>query len=235
MILVNIVVDRRPATSARGPDVWARRHGLELTAASRPWVASYLRTGRNLRQVGGFGGLVVAASVTAATGLDLDVSGLVWILLGYLVGCLWAELALTRVPAGTRRAASLVTRRLGDYLPRRMQIAEVVVPVTALVLGAVVVLAHLETRLHALSSRRGRRRPESTFVSPYRPIRSCAGRADRHGDGARWSWAWSGWRSGTSSVVPSRSSTPAWSPPTTPCARPRRTCSAPPAWRPAAC
>ena len=95
---------------------------------SRPWVETYLRTGRNLRQMCALGGIVVPIAVHAATGLDLHVSGLVWLLVGYLVGCLWSELALTRAPAGTRRAASLVTRRLSDYLPRRMRVAQVVLP-----------------------------------------------------------------------------------------------------------
>ena len=103
---------------------------------SRPWVETYLRTGRNLRQVCALGGIVVPIAVHAATGLDLHVSGLVWLLVGYLVGCLWSELALTRAPAGTRRAASLVTRRLSDYLPRRMRVAQVVLPAVAVGLGA---------------------------------------------------------------------------------------------------
>jgi len=138
----------------RGParpeeDVWAERHGLELTAESRPWVAGYLRTGRDLRQIGGFGGLVVAASISAATGLDLHVSGLVWILIGYLVGGLWAELALTRVPSGTQRAASLTPRRLSDYLPRRVRIAQVGLPAMAVAMGWVCVLALRAARLDA--------------------------------------------------------------------------------------
>ena len=123
-------------------DAWSRRQGLQLTPASRPWVETYLRTGRNLRQLGALGGLVVPPAVTAATGLDLHVSGLVWVLIGYLVGCLWSELALTRAPAGTRRAASLVTRRLSDYLPSRMRVAQVVLPLVAAALGVLATVAH---------------------------------------------------------------------------------------------
>jgi len=165
VVLVGSFIFRRDRRDAEVDD-WARGHGLELTPQSRPWVDDYLRTGRNLRQIGGFGGLVVAASVTAATGLDLYVSGLVWVLLGYLVGCFWAELALTRAPNGARRSASLVTRRLGDYLPRRMQIAEVVVPITALLLGAIVGPTHLEPTLRALAP--GELPPTGFhLVSPY--------------------------------------------------------------------
>ena len=87
VVLVGSFIFRRDRRDAEVDD-WARGHGLELTPQSRPWVDDYLRTGRNLRQIGGFGGLVVAASVTAATGLDLYVSGLVWVLLGYLVAAL---------------------------------------------------------------------------------------------------------------------------------------------------
>ena len=123
-------------------DTWAGRHGLELTPVSRPWVETYLRTGRNLRQVCALGGIVVPATVHAATGLDLHVSGLVWLLVGYLVGCLWSELALTRAPAGTRRAASLVTRRLSDYLPRRMRVTQVVLPTLAVALGVLATAAY---------------------------------------------------------------------------------------------
>ena len=136
-------------------DDWARRHGLELTPSSRPWIDEYLMVGRNLRQVGGLGGLILAMSVTAATGLDLRVSGLVWVLLGYLVGSLWAELALTRLPLGTRRAASLLTRRLGDYLPTRMRVTQVVAPVLAVALGALATVAyrwHRDWELSRLTS-----------------------------------------------------------------------------------
>jgi len=105
VMVFNVVVGRRD-DEAREPERWAGNHGLDLTDASRPWVAAYLRTGRNLRQVCGFGGLVVAASVTAATGLDLYVSGLVWVLLGYLVGCLWAELASNATIAQPQRGSS---------------------------------------------------------------------------------------------------------------------------------
>ncbi|MGZ4786674.1 MAG: hypothetical protein ACXV5S_13475, partial [Acidimicrobiales bacterium] len=57
LLIFNLVTTQRE-DDAEG-DRWARRHGFELTDTSRPWVESYLRTGRNLRQIGGFGGLVV--------------------------------------------------------------------------------------------------------------------------------------------------------------------------------
>jgi hypothetical protein len=118
---------------------WAREHGLVLTERSQPFVAAYLTTGRQLRRVCGVGGLVVAASVTAATGIDLHVPGLVWILVGYLVGCFWAEVALTRLPTGTQRTASLVPRRVRDHLPRRMAVAQVAFPAASAVLAVVAI------------------------------------------------------------------------------------------------
>jgi hypothetical protein len=136
----------------RGPGpskevVWAERYDIELTPGSRQWVAAYLRSGRDLRQIGGFGGLIIATSISAATGIDLHVSGLVWILIGYLVGCVWAELALTRAPSGTQRVASLTTRRVADYLPRHIRLAQLVLPAATVGLGGLCVLALRAARL----------------------------------------------------------------------------------------
>jgi hypothetical protein len=128
---------------------WANRHGLVLTTTSEPFVATYLTSGRRLRRVCGFGGLVVAMSVTAATGIDLHVPGLVWILAGYLVGCFWAEVALTRLPSGSRRTASLVPRRVRDHLPRRMVIAQVVFPIVSALLAVAATALVRDHRLAA--------------------------------------------------------------------------------------
>jgi hypothetical protein len=143
------VAGQRPRSADGRPEpesvTWARQHRLVLTPASEPFVATYLKTGRQLRRVCGVGGLVVAASVTAATGIDLHVPGLVWILVGYLVGCFWAEVALTRLPAGTRRAASLTPRRVRDHLPRRMVVAQVVFPASSVAI-ALAALALIDGR-----------------------------------------------------------------------------------------
>ncbi len=154
VVLVAAVIFRSGRRDGEA-DTWAGRHGLELTPVSRPWVETYLRTGRNLRQICALGGIVVPIAVHAATGVDLHVSGLVWLLVGYLVGCLWSELALTRAPAGTRRSASLVTRQLSDYLPRRMRVAQVALPAVAVALGALATAAYTWDRsaeFHDLSS-----------------------------------------------------------------------------------
>ncbi len=72
----------------------------------------------------------------------MPVSGWVWLMLGYLVGVIWSEAWLTRLPHGTHRTASLTPRRVAVYLVRRLRIAQVVVPATAFVLGIVALLVH---------------------------------------------------------------------------------------------
>jgi len=116
-------------TPAVGPvDEWASGHGVQVTGRNVEFVDAYVREGHRLRLVCGFGGWFVAQAVAAATGLDLHLPGLIWLLAGYLVGCVWSEAWLTRLPEGTERAASLTTRRLPDYLAGRLRTAQVVLP-----------------------------------------------------------------------------------------------------------
>lgn len=114
---------------------WATSEGVALDGTTTPVVEGYLRTSRHLRQVGFVGGLLVAPAITAGTGVDLGLPGLLWALIGYLLGCLWAELALTRRPGSTRRTASLAVRQVGDYLPRSMAMAQVGAGVVAVALA----------------------------------------------------------------------------------------------------
>ena len=136
-LLIHLIARRPPAGSEA--DRWAGTHGLRLTSTSAPWVGTYLRTGRQLRFACTVGGIVVPPAAHAATGLDLHLPGLVWMLAGYLAGCVWAELSLTRPPLGARRGASLASRRLPDYLPRRIRVAQVVFPAVAVAVALVVV------------------------------------------------------------------------------------------------
>ena len=106
------------------PQHWAHARGFELTERSLPFVGAYLRNGGALRVVCGGGAYVLAAGTTAATGIDLGVSGWVWMVLGYLVGTLWGELTLARVPAGPTRVASLTPRSPGAYLDRWVRIGQ---------------------------------------------------------------------------------------------------------------
>lgn len=117
---------------------WAQANGVVLGPVTAPVVEVYLRNRRGLRRVGALAGLIIPPAFTAATGLDLHVSGFVWVLLGYLVGQVIAELSLARVPASPTRAASLSPRRLLDYLPRPLAVAQVALPAIAAAVGIVV-------------------------------------------------------------------------------------------------
>jgi uncharacterized integral membrane protein len=98
---------------------WAQAHGLTLTARNRPTVRWYLLNARVLRTLGVLAGLFLAPLAYSALGLKIDNGGWLWAFVGYLVGALYAELALTRPPAKDR-TASLVPRELTDYLPRKL-------------------------------------------------------------------------------------------------------------------
>jgi hypothetical protein len=137
LLVAWVVIPAATRRDQRETPRWAAAEGVRLDATTEPAVTAYLRTRRNLRQIGAVGGLLVAPAVTAGTGIDLQVPGLVWFLTGYLLGCLWAELALTRRSGAVRRSASLRPRRLGDYLPAGMLRAQVAAPAAVLVLGVV--------------------------------------------------------------------------------------------------
>ncbi len=116
---------------------WAAVNGVALTPATEPIVASYLRNSRDLRTVTAVGALFIAPAITAGTGIDLGVTGWVWLFSGYIVGCIWAELSFARIPTSADRTASLETRRVADYLPRSMLIAEAALPLLAVLLAVV--------------------------------------------------------------------------------------------------
>lgn len=133
MVLLAVVVLRRAYAAANeaGLRDWAEIHSLELTAESRPMVAWYLRTARVLRAWGAVAGLLLPTLIEGALGGPLRVLGLgsdgsgspgavVFILLGYLVGAFYAEIALRRRGGSGPRSASLVPRDLGDYLPSQV-------------------------------------------------------------------------------------------------------------------
>lgn len=101
---------------------WAGAHGVSLTTRSQAMVRYYLRLGAVLRTIGGLAGIALAALAHRALGVGVA-NGLlwwVWVMGGYLLGALWAELFLTR-PIGTERAAALSPRQLSDYLPARLR------------------------------------------------------------------------------------------------------------------
>jgi protein-S-isoprenylcysteine O-methyltransferase Ste14 len=129
-ICLAALFDERPTPSAA--DGWATAHGVRATPRNSDFIVAYVFEGHRLRLVCGIGGFVVAASLSAGTGVDLNASGWVWLLAGYLVGVVWSQAWLTRLPSGTRRVASLSPRRISDYLTTAMFSAQFVVAVIAL-------------------------------------------------------------------------------------------------------
>lgn len=114
---------------------WAAAHGVTVTERNCDFVVAYVLEGHRLRMVCGFGGFLAAAALSAGKGIDLKASGWVWLLSGYLIGVVWSEGWLTRLPTGTRRVASLTPRKVSDYLVGRMLIAQVVVVLVALTMA----------------------------------------------------------------------------------------------------
>lgn len=128
---------RLPASRASD---WARAHGLELTDVNTSFVTAYVTEGHRLRLVCGFGGAIALGCVSRGLGIGIPVSGWVWLMVSYLVGVVWSEAWLTRLPEGTHREASLAPRRVADYLAGRLRVAQVVVPLISLAGGAVAVV-----------------------------------------------------------------------------------------------
>jgi hypothetical protein len=135
--LVAAVAIGGTATAAT-PSRWATANGIALSPATRPALDAFLTMRRNLGRVGAFAGLVLPPAVTAATGADLGLAGLSWVLFGYLCGHLVAERCFTLVARPGARSASLTTRRLLDYLPRTLVVAQVAFPALALAVAAFV-------------------------------------------------------------------------------------------------
>lgn len=117
------------------PALWAEAHGVVLTDTNTGFVTDYVVEGHRLRLACGFGGAIALAALSRGLGIEVPVSGWVWLMGGYLGGVVWSEAWLTRLPAGTTRLASLTPRRVRDYLVGRLRVAQAVVPAIALLLG----------------------------------------------------------------------------------------------------
>ena len=102
--------------SEAGAGRWARERGLELTEEGRAMVAGYLRLSSALRPLGVLAGSVLTALAARALGVR-DFGELIWfaVVAGYLVGVLYAEVAVRR-PSG--RQASMRVRTVQEYLSR---------------------------------------------------------------------------------------------------------------------
>jgi uncharacterized membrane protein len=128
---------------------WAQARGLEVTPENRPVVARYLRRARVLRVCGALVGVLLPTLVELVWHGELVILGFhrdgsaapyagpMEAYIGYLLGALAAEASFARPRDPVRRSASLAPRELGDYLPRRLLLAQRALGV-AVVLGIVV-------------------------------------------------------------------------------------------------
>ena len=141
LFLVLVFVGRAErSVDAAFVDEWARAHALDLTERNRALVHWYLRNARLLRTWGALGGLFLPHLADAAFGTRVfQQAQLFFIFFGYLVGALYAELALGRKAPGPRRVATLVPREVEDYLPNRLLVAQRALA-AAVVVGAVILL-----------------------------------------------------------------------------------------------
>jgi hypothetical protein len=109
---------------------WAARYDLQLRREDRGWVAGELRRGRLLRTAGftamfatGMAATIWWTATHEVSGVPLAFAVLIdpaaWAT-AYLAGATLAELTRRRPGAQRVRAAALVPRRLGDYLPAWM-------------------------------------------------------------------------------------------------------------------
>jgi hypothetical protein len=97
---------------------WANSAGVELTPTSAPVVRRHLAWSRRSRTVGGLAGFLAPGIHARVTTGDSDPGGLsvVLMLVGYLLGALFAEVVVSRFH-GRTAAESVGPRRLEDYLP----------------------------------------------------------------------------------------------------------------------
>jgi hypothetical protein len=115
---------------------------------------------------------------------------LVWILPGYLLGALHAEVTLGR-PLGPRRAALLAPRQLADHLPRRLLVAQRIGGALAALSVLVSVLWPVDSSLSPVppavvagdARRLARRRPR-VGRAPHRPTGPAGLVRCRHTHGA---------------------------------------------------
>lgn len=126
----------RKADDPREVVSWARAYRVTITSANRPSIVWFVRASITLRVLGAVSGLILgsffdhALVLRTSTGFGFWV----WILLGWVAGALWAESRV--LPRSVAPAASLVPRRVGDYLPAGLRWA----PAAAAVLVSSVAL-----------------------------------------------------------------------------------------------
>jgi hypothetical protein len=115
---------------------WTKSHGLKITEEKKPVVRRYLLRGRRIRTVGALSGLLAYSIWTEVVGQDPpDVGWLKATFGGYLLGAALAEIWAVRIQAQGIRAATLIPRRVTDYVPRYALIGIRVIPVATVFLA----------------------------------------------------------------------------------------------------
>jgi hypothetical protein len=112
---------------------WASGAGLALTVENRRVVRRYLTWSRRSRRTGALAGFILPNLWWGITGGSFAAFPFPFILGGYVLGVLVAEVVVNR----SRRhsgAALLVARRLGDYLPGYVLVLQRALPVVAFLL-----------------------------------------------------------------------------------------------------
>lgn len=108
----------RSSDGLRTLESWAEHHDVRLTSTTSELVQWYLTTSKVLRTLGAVAGGALPSLAVWSLGLAGRASSSIGIgvVAGYLIGAVYAEVALVRRGDPTLRRASLVRRQLGDYL-----------------------------------------------------------------------------------------------------------------------
>ena len=111
--------------SRRYVNRFLRRYPIRMSVANGPMVVRRLARVRSARTIGGLAGALVAG---AAGVLGFRFNLLFSVGIGYLLGAVVAEMPSRNDRIAARRpAASLIPRRLGDYVPRWLVVAPFVI------------------------------------------------------------------------------------------------------------
>jgi hypothetical protein len=117
---------------------WTKAHGIDVTEENRFVVERYLRRGRRIRTTGALAGYV------GYTGYAVLINGVregsvSWVTVtfaGYLLGAAAAEIWAFRPAQRGVRTASLMPRKISDYVPRYALIGIRALPVALVALAA---------------------------------------------------------------------------------------------------
>jgi hypothetical protein len=153
VVVMLLVVEAFGPVPRRYVDRLLRRYPIRMTAENGPMVVRRLARVRAARTLGGLGG-VLFWGAASAVGLHPDL--LAATAVGYLLGAIVAELPSRRDRvAASHPAATLVPRRLRDYVPFGIVVAPPIVLVVAVVFEIAVSLGSQRTNLGNSAAWRG--------------------------------------------------------------------------------